>query len=1463
MESSFFAHLLRYTTYTSTYPTTNAETYPWSGHRYFADMLVREYRPEKLVELGTHYGVSFFAFCQAVAEAELNTQCYAIDSWQGEEHAGFYSHDVYDFVEAYTKEHYAPFAHLLRTYFDDAVNDFAEASIDILHIDGFHSYEAVKHDFETWLPKVKPGGIVLFHDACVFQADFGVHTFWSEIEKDSSETRLFTHSNGLGVWRKPGGAPLQSAVLHNFFHEQAFFDYSAFIFAALHTNNLGNHVLAQDVHLDQDAHLENNKEQCVKNDLAERIVKIHAVKEFFSDQHRRCMHEIEKHKEEIEHKKAHVTHLEEHIKQETNRLNAQIEQKNTQIQARETDLKHLHKERAQEQKEFLQATERDQAHIAHLQGLYDAIIHSKSWRLTAPLRFFMHHTRIKTAQLRSFMYKVLLALCLFPGSFLYYPSVKAWFAALCSGKNFFLHLKHNSAHLYIEAKNKSRIWQLLVAKPLSFSQKLLHCKSLRGALRYQDIAASSPECIDLIPGLVQGTANARAQADICLKKLPDSTIAIDEYAFCLYGKENIFYGKKVVLLAHWDPDDRIDPYVQYLAKSLKSTGWKVILSSASKPCEQSLEQWHDWADAIVYRTCQGYDFTSWKAALELFPSLYEASELVLTNDSYFGPFGSFEPMHVTMDSIACDFWGITENRELQPHLQSYYLVLRASALQHEAFKMFMERVPLSADRSTAILFEINISLWLASHGLQPAAFIPASDDRALHVNPVLHYWQQVFERGAPLIKRDLLKRKYYTQQDDALRATLTAHRSLFDCIVRYFWRIGIDINTIFCRGTRSNTWPADVFALQKAVNLDLYTNSEQRAAQETLSLGLFIHVYYTELLDEICGYLKNIPQRAHLHVSTDCEKKAATIRALLEPLGFAEVDVRVFPNVGWDIAPFFVGFAEKILNYDIVLKFHAKRSSNLPQHESEAWREMLFTTLMGDSERVTNILSLFAARPDMGLLAPPPVNFATVDFASNFEEVRRLLQHYHIDITPSTALDFPVGTMFWCRPAVLKPWLDLHLTFADFERTDAEKRDGTLAHALERVMLFGCGLAGCSWGRIVPQYNTMQLQLAHEQIVFSQDVSISEDLGQETLIVSPQPQEQRLIEDIETTVKAIAFYLPQFHTFPENEAWWGKGFTEWTNVRRSRPMFAGHIQPEVPHHDVGYYDLANPEVLHAQAKLAKAHGIHGFCFHHYRFSGKRLMEKPVDALLADPSLDMPFCLNWANENWTRRWDGLEEDVLIAQEYSAEDDDDFMHDLLRYLADPRYIRVHGRPLFMVYRPDILPDMRATLERWRTVCRLKGEAEPYFVMVQSFANSDPQLYGFDAAVQFPPHGQHALATVSDVCHDFSGYFLSFERSAERQLKSLSTQYTHFPCVFPSWDNTPRRLNKASIYVGSTPQKYENWLTEACRFVQSNHAPEERFVFINAWNEWAEGAHLEPCEAWGYAYLNATTRALNNTQ
>ena len=349
----------------------------------------------------------------------------------------------------------------------------------------------------------------------------------------------------------------------------------------------------------------------------------------------------------------------------------------------------------------------------------------------------------------------------------------------------------------------------------------------------------------------------------------------------------------------------------------------------------------------------------------------------------------------------------------------------------------------------------------------------------------------------------------------------------------------------------------------------------------------------------------------------------------------------------------------------------------------------------------------------------------------------------------------------------------------------------------------------------------------------------------------------------ETKARAIAFYLPQFHQIPENDAWWGEGFTEWTNVRPAKPQFPNHYQPREPG-ELGWYDLVNDkDIFHRQVDLAKSHGISGFAFYHYWFGGKRLLEKPVDRWLADKSIDFPYCLCWANESWSRRWDGREQEILMPQSHSQEDDLKFIENLRPHLQDPRYIKIDGKPVILVYRPGILPNARDTADRWREWCAKNGVGDIYLAYTQSFETVDPANFGFDAAIEFPPNNHGLVGRPGLIGADpgsFKGKVFDWQDLVRRSEHYPPTSFKLFRGVNPSWDNTARRGETGTVLLNAKPSEYARWLNNAVddtsnRF--SNH--DERLIFINAWNEWAEGAHLEPDQRHGYAWLEATRRAL----
>lgn len=349
--------------------------------------------------------------------------------------------------------------------------------------------------------------------------------------------------------------------------------------------------------------------------------------------------------------------------------------------------------------------------------------------------------------------------------------------------------------------------------------------------------------------------------------------------------------------------------------------------------------------------------------------------------------------------------------------------------------------------------------------------------------------------------------------------------------------------------------------------------------------------------------------------------------------------------------------------------------------------------------------------------------------------------------------------------------------------------------------------------------------------------------------------------------KALAFYLPQFHAIPENDLWWGAGFTEWRNTTRGQPRFVGHYQPRVPR-DLGYYELEGTVVLRRQVELARNAGLFGFCFYYYNFNGHRLLERPLDAYVGDTAIGFPFCLMWANENWTRRWDGMEKDVLIAQDYRPEDTPALVADLARYMKDARYIRIKDRPILFVYRADVIPDTMETLRRWRDLFQLEHGLEPLFVMAQTFGNTDPRPFGFDAAVEFPPHKFGSFVpprneTVDILDPDFAGDVRGYDDFVAASLKDFPADYPLIKTVFPSWDNDARKPGHSMVVHGSTPAKFQAWVAAVAAKAEAAPVLGERLFCVNAWNEWCEGAYLESDVHYGYAYLNAFARGISRSR
>lgn len=341
----------------------------------------------------------------------------------------------------------------------------------------------------------------------------------------------------------------------------------------------------------------------------------------------------------------------------------------------------------------------------------------------------------------------------------------------------------------------------------------------------------------------------------------------------------------------------------------------------------------------------------------------------------------------------------------------------------------------------------------------------------------------------------------------------------------------------------------------------------------------------------------------------------------------------------------------------------------------------------------------------------------------------------------------------------------------------------------------------------------------------------------------------------------VAYYLPQFHSIPENDSWWGPGYTEWTTIAAHQKQFPTHDAPNMPA-DLGFYDLRVTESRAKQADLARQYGIYGFCYHFYWFGGKTLLEEPLNRMLKDGQPDLPYCLCWANEPWTRHWDGSDSDVLAEQPHDAETDVHILDDIERHFLSDRYIKIDGKPLLVVYRMDIMKNPREWTERMREeVCR-RGWPGIYICGASTFANTDTRIHGCDLSVEFPPHNiaaQPLSPKTLGATDDFVGKIYDYSDLVLRELTRPARPYPLIPAVMPRWDNTPRKAESGHVFHGATPALFEVWLRHALSAAASQ-LPEMPFVFINSWNEWGEGAHLEPDRRYGRSFLEAVRRSVS---
>jgi lipopolysaccharide biosynthesis protein len=570
------------------------------------------------------------------------------------------------------------------------------------------------------------------------------------------------------------------------------------------------------------------------------------------------------------------------------------------------------------------------------------------------------------------------------------------------------------------------------------------------------------------------------------------------------------------------------------------------------------------------------------------------------------------------------------------------------------------------------------------------------------------------------------------------------------------------------------------------------------------------HVHYPELWIEMAQRLARMPEPFDLLVSVTeghGDQASADIRAV-----YPEAIIEVTHNQGRDWAPLVSQANRGLLSgYTAIARIHAKKSHH--RSDGDAWRSDLLDGVLPDPESIERIVSLLDEDRGVGLVVPSGHVLGPEHWGSNLGLVSALAYRMTMAFDPGE-LAFPAGGMFWCRPWLLERLADLALDIDDFE-IEVGQFDGTTAHALERLVGVMATVAGLD-------------------IIEHLDV----------------PRRLREIDRADSTKPEIfCFYLPQYHQCDENDRFWGSGFTDWVNVKKAVPQFTGHRQPITPSDEVGYYDLSVASVLQHQWDLARGFGINGFIFHYYWFDGVRVLDRPLMNWLANPSISMPLAICWANENWTRRWDGLDSEVLLEQRYDSDWAGRFWQDLLPVMGDPRYLHMNGRPVVLVYRPLDLPK-GGTANLISAFPRSSEIPDPYVIGVEPPRGRPPlgehELRYLDAVVEFPPNSPLPLASLREHVvpiplvpsyADVYGY-----REAAQDPRSGVLQ-----CVMPGWDNSSRRRQDAYVFHGSNPVTFRRHLS---------HVQPGSPLFINAWNEFAEGAVMEPTHRFGEGYLTALT-------
>lgn len=579
------------------------------------------------------------------------------------------------------------------------------------------------------------------------------------------------------------------------------------------------------------------------------------------------------------------------------------------------------------------------------------------------------------------------------------------------------------------------------------------------------------------------------------------------------------------------------------------------------------------------------------------------------------------------------------------------------------------------------------------------------------------------------------------------------------------------------------------------------------------TVAVVAHIHYPELWGDIEDRLVRMPVPYDLICTVTEGHAEAAIPHIMSRHPKARIEI--VPNRGRDWAPTVRLLNQGLLSgYHAVAKVHTKKSEH--RIDGDGWRLSLLDGIFESPTQIQSIIDLLHEDRDVGLVVPNGHIEGTEHWGSNQGIVEALAYRLPMAFDPDE-LRFAGGSMFWCRPWLLERLSDLDINDEHFE-AEAGQYDGTTAHALERLV----GIFTQVGGMDIVEVADVKKRLA-------------------TYRKNPR-----------TKPNIYCFYLPQYHQCPENDEFWGEGFTDWDNVKKAKPLFEGHRQPILPSEEVGFYDLKDPEVLRKQWAMASQYGIDGFVFHYYWFDGRKVLDTPLNNWLADPTIELPLALCWANEPWTRRWDGLDKDVLIPQTYGEDWANRFWDDISPVLADPRYIRWEDAPVLVIYRLGQIPEATKAIETWRKRAADDGHPRLHVIAVappreeRGWPSSVRDCV--DDVLAYPPGSGvniHPLKglTGQDLIPGRADAVLSYDAA----FSPTNWSDGSLPCVFAGWDNTARRGASAFVFLGANPLSWRGILYGQSGVVSSGSH------FVNSLNEWAEGASGEASRRFGSSYLS----------